>query len=119
MSNHNLDLTFEEIVNLVKTNGANLTYMIQGRPGIGKTNSGKTVAEQLGYPFAYIDMANMSLGDAGLPVADRERKCAEYFPNEIFKLHLGVPLVIMLDEWTKAGKEAKNMTLPMCLERRL
>jgi len=52
-------------------------------------------------------------------VANKERKCAEYFPNEIFNLHLGVPVVIMLDEWTKAGKEAKNMTLPMCLERRL
>jgi len=115
----NFDLTFEEVVSLIKANGTNVTYMVQGRPGIGKTAVGKAVAAALDYPFAYIDMANMSLGDAGLPVANKERKCAEYFPNEIFNLHLGVPVVIMLDEWTKAGKEAKNMTLPMCLERRL
>lgn len=114
-----IELTFEEVVQCVKTNGTDLTYMVQGAPGVGKTAVGKKVAADMGYPFAYIDMANMSLGDLSLPVANKDRKCAEYFPNEIFNLHSGVPVVIMLDEWTKAGKEAKNMTLPMCLERRL
>jgi len=62
----NFDLTFEEVVSLIKANGTNVTYMVQGRPGIGKTAVGKAVAAALDYPFAYIDMANMSLGDAGL-----------------------------------------------------
>jgi MoxR-like ATPase len=96
-----------------------VTVMVQGEPGIGKSAVGKAVADLLGFHFAYMDMANMSLGDLTLPVANRELHCAEFYPNEVLHLHSGKPVVVMMDEWTKAGKEVKNMTLPLALERRL
>lgn len=112
-------LNFADCMSLIEADGRNVTPMVTGEPGIGKTQLGKELAKKLGYDFAYIDMANMSLGDLTLPVVNRDQHCAEHYPNEVFKLHTGRPVVVMLDEWTKAGKEAKNMTLPLCLERRL
>lgn len=112
-------LTFEEVFQLIKATGDKITVMVQGEPGIGKSTIGKSIAQALGYQFAYMDIANMSLGDLTLPVANRELKCAEFYPNEILHLHTGKPVVIMLDEWTKGSKEVKNMTLPLALERRL
>jgi hypothetical protein len=112
-------LTFDEVRDLIINTGRSVTLMVQGEPGIGKSSVGKAVADALGYHFAYMDMANMSLGDLTLPVANKELKCAEFYPNEVLHLHSAKPVVVMLDEWTKAGKEVKNMTLPLALERRL
>lgn len=113
------ELTFEQLVTAIKADGHNITHMITGEPGIGKTSIGRRVADELGYRFVYLDIANMALGDLTLPAADRELGCAKQLPNEILQLHTGEPLVIMADEWTKGSKEVKNMTLPMFLERRL
>lgn len=115
----NTELNFQEAADLIKACGRDITVMLQGEPGIGKSTIGKYIADTLGYQFAYLDMANMSLGDLTLPVANRDLRCAEFFPNEVLNLHTGKPVVVMLDEWTKAGKEVKNMTLPLALERRL
>lgn len=112
-------LSFNECVSALKCDGHKVTHMFEGEPGIGKSALGKTVAAELGRDFVYLDIANMSLGDLMYPVPDRERKCMEFYPNEIFKLHEQKPCVIMLDEWTKGSKEVKNMTLPLVLERRL
>lgn len=112
-------INHEEAVAMVQHTGRDVTIMLQGEPGIGKSSIGQQIADALGYPFAYLDMANMSLGDLMMPVINRDLKCTEFYPNDALKLHLGRPIVVMLDEWTKAGKEVKNMTLPLALERRL
>jgi hypothetical protein len=116
---NNITLTFEQVMQCIEANGRDVTYMVQGEPGIGKTTVPMKLAQKLGYSYTYMDMANMSLGDMTLPVADKEARCARYYPNEILQLHTGQPVVLCLDEWTKAGREAKNMTLPLALERRL
>lgn len=110
---------FNEIKELAKAVGDELTLFIEGEPGIGKTTIARTLAAELGYAYSYMDMANSSLGDLSMPVVNREYRCTEYFPNEVLGLHTGEPVVLMLDEWTKAGKEAKNMTLPCVEDRRL
>lgn len=114
-------LSYNDCRDILLADGSKVTMLFEGEPGIGKTRLGQDVADSYlgGVPFAFINMADMSLGDTMLPVANRELKCAEYWPNEIFQLHSGGPVCIMLDEWTKATKEAKNMTLPLALERRL
>lgn len=121
MSNEKIDnrLSFNEIKELVKACGSQLTFMVEGEMGCGKTTMARTIAQELGYDYSYLDMANTSLGDMSMPVVNREYRCTEYFPNEVLGLHTGKPVVLMLDEWTKAGKEAKNMTLPLVEERRL
>lgn len=112
-------LTFIDIKELAKAVGNEVTYMIEGEPGIGKTTIGRTLADELGFGYSYLDMANTSLGDMSMPVVNREAHCTQYYPNEVLGLHTGKPIVLVLDEWTKAGKEAKNMTLPLVEERRL
>lgn len=115
----NMMLNFNEIFDALEADGRNVTMLLEGEPGVGKSTIGAKLAEKLGYHFAYLDIANMSLGDLMYPVPNREAKCIELYPNEALKLHLGGPVVIMLDEWTKGTKEVKNMTLPLALERRL
>lgn len=112
-------LTFNEIFDLIRLGGNSVTFMVQGEPGIGKTSLGKALAQKLGYHFAYMDIANMSLGDLMMPVTNHDLKSTEFYPNEIFGLHEGKPVVVMMDEWTKGSREVKNMTLPLALERRI
>lgn len=126
MELHNVTLSFQECFDAIKNDGNTVTHMIEGEPGIGKTRLGSELANSLiyeadgkPYNFVYLDIANMSLGDLMYPVPDRARKCMEFYPNEVFKLHEDRPAVIMMDEWTKGSKEVKNMTLPLALERRI
>lgn len=114
-----IELNFAEAADAIKADGKHITLMLQGEPGIGKSSIGQAVAKSLGFHFAYMDMANMSLGDLMMPVVNREMRCTEFYPNEVLQLHKGEPVVVMMDEWTKAGKDVKNMTLPLALERRL
>jgi hypothetical protein len=109
----NIQLSYAEIKDALKNDGSHVSLFIEGEPGIGKSAIGADLAAELGYNFVYMDMANMSLGDLMYPVPDRDRGCMVFYPNEIFRLHENKPAVIMLDEWTKASKEVKNMTLPL------
>lgn len=113
------DLNFEEVVSLIEAVGTKRTVMSAGVPGCGKTAVARKVAANLGLPFAYMDMANMSLGDMTMPRINIELHCTEFYPNEVLQLHTGKPIVLCMDEWTKGTKEVKNMSLPLALERRL
>lgn len=115
----NVQLSFNEIKDAILNDGHHITMMVEGEPGTGKSSLGKAVADAKGFPFAYVDIANKSLGDLLYPVPDHANKCIEFYPNAELGLHTGGPVVIMLDEWTKGSKEVKNMTLPLVLERRL
>jgi len=89
-------------------------YCLQGEPGIGKSSILKTLKQALPtHETAYIDVPNMDLGDIAMPVIDHENKVTRYYPNSRFKLHLGKPVVIMLDEFSKGDGPVKNMLHPM------
>lgn len=102
----------DQAVDLIMAN-PKIRYFIQGEPGIGKSYLIKELARRLGLPAAYIDMPNLDLGDVAMPVIDHEHKVTRYYPNARFQLHEGKPVIIMLDEWTKAMTPVKNMTHPM------
>jgi hypothetical protein len=114
-----LFVNHDEMVSWIVANGTKLTAMIGGEMGIGKTAVGRTIGAKLNMDYTYIDCANMSLGDTSMPVIDRERRCTEYFPNEVFKLHTSRPVVLVIDEFTKGSREAQNMLLPVIEDRRL
>ena len=89
-------------------------YLLQGEPGIGKSSLLKVIGEQLPtHEIAYIDVPNMDLGDIAMPVIDHDNKVTRYYPNSRFKIHLGKPVVIMLDEYSKGVEPVKNMLHPM------
>jgi hypothetical protein len=105
-------VTIRQAANLIKTN-PQTRFLLQGEPGIGKSSMLETIARDLGYESAYIDVPNMDLGDIAMPVIDHETKTTRYYPNARFKIHERKPLVIMLDEFTKGADPVKNMLHPM------
>jgi hypothetical protein len=88
-------------------------YMLMGEPGIGKSAIIKALEEATGYPSAYIDCPNLDIGDVAMPVINHETKTTGFYPNARFKLHEGEPVIIMLDEFTKAMDPVKNMLHPL------
>jgi hypothetical protein len=88
-------------------------FLLQGEPGIGKSSIIKALQEKTGYAACYIDVPNMDLGDIAMPIIDHETKTTKYYPNARFQFHLGKPVIIMLDEFTKGAEPVKNMLHPL------
>jgi hypothetical protein len=116
----NLTVTLAEVENLIATTGNRVTVHMKGNPGIGKSSVLKSLAKRFpDHEAVYIDCADIDLGDIAMPVINHEQKSTAFYPNERFKLHLGKPVIVMLDELTKASEPVKNMLLPIMQERRL
>jgi hypothetical protein len=105
-------VTLKQAATLIRTN-PETRFMLRGEPGIGKSSLLESIANGLGYEYAYIDVPNMDLGDIAMPVIDHETRTTRYYPNARFKVHEGKPTVIMLDEFTKGADPVKNMLHPM------
>lgn len=89
-------------------------FFLQGEPGIGKSSLLEAIGKKLpGHQIGYIDCGNMDLGDTAMPVIDHERHVTSYYPNSRFGLHTGKPVIIMLDEFTKAPAPVQNMLHPL------
>jgi hypothetical protein len=91
----------------------NNRFMLQGEPGIGKSSIIKAIQEKTGYAACYIDVPNMDLGDIAMPIIDHESKTTKYYPNARFQFHLGKPVIVMLDEFSKGADPVKNMLHPL------
>jgi hypothetical protein len=115
-----VSVDFDQAVTLVAELGEEVCYLFQGEPGVGKSSMLKPLSARFPtHEVAYIDCANLDLGDIAMPFIDRELNCTKYYPNSHFKLHTGKPVIIMLDELTKASQSVQNMLLPLILERRI
>lgn len=118
----NLSVNFKQAALAVKTIGMTNTVLFMGQPGVGKsavlTDLRKVFPE---YAIAYVDVANLDLGDLGMPVIDREAMITNYAPSSRFGIKPGSqqPVIVMLDELGKASRPVMNMLLPVILERRL
>jgi hypothetical protein len=112
--NFGKELTIEQAVRLTLAVPENIMCWI-GEPGIGKSSAMGIFEETLGdaYNYAYIDCANLDLGDVAIPVPDVKTGTTRYLPNSRFRLTEGKPVVIMLDEYGKAMKPVQNMLHPM------
>lgn len=118
----NLTVNLAQAATLIKTCGHTNTLLLRGAPGIGKSSILKTLADNLpDYHVAYVDCANLDLGDIGMPVIDREQMVTTYAPNSRFGVGRGQnkPVLLMLDELGKTSKPVLNMLLPVILEHRL
>jgi len=110
--NFGKSITLKQASKLIRTNPTT-RFLLEGEPGIGKSSILESIANDMGYDYAYIDVPNMDLGDIAMPVIDHATKTTRYYPNARFKIHEGKPLVIMLDEYTKGADPIKNMLHPM------
>jgi hypothetical protein len=117
-----LQVNFEQAVNLVQTLGSQVTFLFRGAPGQGKSSMLKELARRMpDYHVAYVDCANLDLGDLAMPVVDKEAMTTHYAPSARFGVARGQtrPVLLFLDELTKALKPVLNMLLPVLLEHRI
>jgi len=115
-------LSLNQAANLIRHVGSSNTIILRGRPGIGKSSILSMLAKDLpDYQMCYIDVANLDLGDLGMPVIDKEAMITNYAPNARFGIGRGQtrPVCLMLDELGKASRPVLNMLLPTILEHRI
>lgn len=117
-----MQVTLKQLATLVSTVGSVNTLMARGAPGVGKSSILKTLAKEMpDYLPCYIDCATLDLGDLQMPVVDRETMTTKFAPNARFGVYPGQtrPVLIMLDELSKAPRSVLNALLPVMLERRM
>jgi hypothetical protein len=106
-------VTLEEAAQLI-VSIPEVRHRIEGEPGIGKSALLNTIAKMLPtHTMVYRDCPNLDLGDIAMPMPNRELRITEYFPSAGFGLHLGKPVCIMLDEFSKAMAPVQNMLHPL------
>jgi hypothetical protein len=117
-----MQVTLNQAATLIRTCGNTNTILLKGQPGVGKSAILHAVARELpDYLPCYIDVANLDLGDLGMPVIDRDTMTTAYAPNTRFGIGKGQtrPVLLMLDELGKGSRPIINMLLPVILEHRL
>jgi hypothetical protein len=117
-----LSINLNQAATLIRNVGTTNTLLLRGQPGIGKSSILQTLERELpDYQVCYIDVANLDLGDLGMPVIDKDTMTTSYAPNTRFGVGRGQtrPVVLMLDELGKASRPVLNMLLPVILEHRI
>lgn len=117
-----MNVTLSQAATLIRNIGSTNTLLLRGQPGIGKSSILSDLKRELpDYQVCYIDVANLDLGDLGMPVIDRDTMTTSYAPNVRFGVGRGQnqPVVLMLDELGKASRPVLNMLLPVILEHRI
>ena len=109
----NRTATLKEAEDLIVSLGANGTCHLVGEPGVGKTSMYNNIVRRTGFKGIYIDAPNIELGELGIPIPDHTTKTTRMYPNDQWGFHLDEPLVIFIDEFTKAHQAVKNMLHPM------
>jgi hypothetical protein len=117
-----MQVTLNQASTLIRNCGGVNTFLLQGAPGVGKSAILNALSREMpDYLPCYIDVANLDLGDLGMPVIDRDNMTTSYAPNTRFGIGKGQerPVLLMLDELGKASRPVLNMLLPVILEHRL
>lgn len=125
--NNMFDLNINQTANLIAAVGATNTVLVLGHMGSGKTSLLKILKDERRFPQfknhvpVYFDCTTKDLGDMALPrVARHEETGNEYatfVPNEELGLHLGKPILLLIDEFGKAFPGVKLAALRLMLER--
>lgn len=117
-------VSLSEAKNLIATCGSEVTIMLQGGMGIGKSSLLWGLAEQFKdtHDAVYIDMTTKDLADlSGVPYVEERNgvKVTHFAPNSELKLHSKRPVILMLDEFGKAMRPVQNTALRLMLERKM
>ena len=82
---------------------------MESEPGIGKSAQLPVIARKAGIDqFIYIDATQYSTGDGAMPAVNHDTKTSSFYINERFGFHTGRPVVIMVDELSKAMQSVQN-----------
>lgn len=117
-----LSLNFKQTANLIATIGDAKSVVVQGEIGIGKSSILNVLEKKFpDHVVCYVDCTTKDLGDLMLPkmLTVNGHDIARFAPNEEFGIHLGKPVIVMLDEFGKANRAVQNACLRMLLEHKL
>lgn len=101
-------LSFNETVNLIAL-CPELKVHVEGEPGIGKSSMLPAIAKKAGIEqWLYIDATQYSTGDGAMPAVNHDTKTSSFYINERFGFHTGKPVLISVDELSKAMQSVQN-----------
>lgn len=115
-------LSLSQVVSLIKAVGNKRTVLVQGHMGTGKSSILKMLAKEYpDYAPCYFDCTTKDLGDISIPSLQTmdEQGFVRFVPNEELGVHLGKPIILMIDEFGKANPAVKNAMLRIILERKI
>ena len=99
-----------------KKNGHKMpVILLLGSTGIGKTTITEQIAESLKLSHVLLDVPNMDLADAGIPMPNGDGTVT-YQPNKTMGLHELTPKVFVLDEFSKGNPMQQTMAHPLLAE---
>jgi len=90
-------------------NGARNTYFMLGPPGVGKTTLGRNLAEATGLPLVFIHAPTTLPESISIPVPDHNTGTTRDYINEQWGLHHDGPVILFIDEYTKASPIVQNI----------
>jgi hypothetical protein len=115
-------LNFNETVDLIERVGQQVSVLVRGPIGCGKSSMLKELAKRFpDHVPVYVDITLVDMGDFLLPkmtTIDGVEVC-KFVPNSTLGIHLGKPVLLLFDEITKGSKSVQNMALRMFLEQKL
>lgn len=116
-------VSLKEAANLILTAGKDVSFMLQGPMGIGKSSLLKELASKLPtHEPVYVDMTTKDLCDiSGVPFVEKQNNVntTRFAPSSELGIHMSKPVIIMLDEFGKAMTAVKNTCLRLLLERKM
>ena len=124
-------LNARQVTDLIKSVGSEVTVLVEGEAGVGKTSIHYALAADPAFAHYYtpkpIDCTQLSDGSVWMPDIDRSRGVSRELPNERFGVHDenhkgvedGRPALICLDEIAKARQFIKDVLAPIIYERRV
>jgi hypothetical protein len=118
--NFRMNANINEVKDMIKIMGDQITHVVMGQPGIGKSSILKMLEEEMGtddYDFIYVDCPVKDMMDIAASIPNHESRSLEYYVSDLFKLGNGKKKVVMLDEFMKAPKLLQVIFTRMMLER--
>jgi hypothetical protein len=112
-------VSINEVRDLIKTIGEDVTVIVKSEPGVGKSSLLGMLEKDLGdkYDYIYVDCPSKDIPDVGMTVPDRDTKALEYYVASLFKLDSPKPKLIMLDEFAKVPKLLQVIFTRLMLEK--
>ena len=103
-----------------KAGGLTASWMLHGRPGVGKTEVVRTLAEKIGADLIDIRLTTIEPQDLrGLPYYDHDRKQTVWYRPEDLPDDPDRPAILFLDELTAASPYLQPTVYGLLQERRV